>query len=87
MIGLGGIWLTVLGPFVEHRVFVLLSVGFVLTANWAVLILRTDMCPRRRRTGLTLALVCTAFFSAAVTAPHWEGSVMRAIWSYWMDKA
>lgn len=87
MIGLGGTWLTVLGPFVEHRVFILLSVGFVLTAAWGVLVLGTGMCPRRRRTGLTLAFVCTAFFAAAVTAPLWERDAMGAMWSYWTDRS
>jgi len=86
ILGLGGTWLTVLGPFVEHRAIILVGVGVVLAAAWAVLLLRSDLCPRRRRTGTVLALVCTAFFVAAVTAPLWEREAMRAMCAYWTDR-
>lgn len=85
ILGLGGTWLTVLGPFVEHRAIILPGVGGVLAAAWAVLLLRSDLCPRRRRIGMVLALVCTAFFAAAVTAPFWESDAIRAMWSYRRD--
>lgn len=73
-------------PFVEHRAIILLGVGVVLAVAWAVLLLRSSLCPRRRRTGVILALVCTAFFAAAVTAPLWERDAMRAMWAYWTDR-
>lgn len=86
ILGLSGTWLTVLVPFVEHRAIILLGVGVVLAVAWAVLLLRSSLCPRRRRTGVILALVCTAFFAAAVTAPLWERDAMRAMWAYWTDR-
>ena len=87
ILGLGGTWLTVLGPFVEHRAIILVSVGVVLTAAWGTLLLRPGACPRRRRTGVILALVCTMLFAAAVTAPLWERDAMRAMWSYWTERS
>ena len=87
ILGLGGTWLTVLGPFVEHRDIILLGVGVVLTAGWVTLLLRPGACPWRRRTGVILALVCTMLFAAAVTAPLWERDAMRAMLSYWMERS
>ena len=84
--GLGGTWLTVLGPFVEHRAIILVGVGIVLAVAWAVFLLRSCLCPRRRRTGVIFALVWTAFFVAALTAPLWERDAMRAMWAYWTNR-
>lgn len=83
IIGLGGTWLTVLGPFVAYRSLILLGVGAVLIAVWAHLIVRRSGCARRRRTVLTLAAICSAVYLAAISAPLWERGVVRVMLSYW----
>lgn len=81
--GLGGIWLTVLGPFVAYRSIILIGVGLVLVVAWARLVKRPNGCSRRRRTALTFATFCTVVFLIALSAPLWEQDAVQAMLSYW----
>lgn len=81
--GLGGTWLTVLGPFVAYRSIILIGVGLVLLVAWARLMRRRDGCRRRRRTALAIASCCTVVFLIAVSAPVWEQDAVQAMLSYW----
>lgn len=81
--GLGGTWLTVLGPFVAYRSIILVGVGLVLVIAWVRLVKRRDSCARRRRTAFTLATFCSVVFLIALSAPLWEQDATRAMLSYW----
>ena len=81
--GLGGTWLTVLGPFVAYRSIILVGVGLVLVIAWLRLVKRRDGCARRRRTAFTLATFCSVVFLIALSAPLWEQDATRAMLSYW----
>lgn len=84
VVGLGGAWLAVLGPFTAFRPMILIVVGVVVAFAWWRII-------RRRKCGQVgkSALIWTVFASFAlftsVTAPMWEGDATRALWSIWMD--
>ena len=81
--GLGGTWLTVLGPFVAYRSIILIGVVCVLVVAWARLIKRRDGCAGRRKAALIFATFCTFFFLIALSAPLWEQDAVRAMLSYW----
>ncbi len=81
--GLGGTWLTALGPFVAYRPFILVGVGLVLGVAWTLLFIRRSGCARRRKTTLAFATFCTVAFLIALSAPLWEQDVLRAMLSYW----
>ena len=80
--GLGGTWLTVLGPFVAYRSIILVGVGFVLVVAWARLIKRRDGCAKRRRTALIFATFCSVVFLIALSAPLWEQNAVQAMLTY-----
>ena len=81
--GLGGTWLTVLGPFVAYRSIILIGVGLVLVVAWARLIKRRDGCAGRRKVALIFATFCTLVFLIAFSAPLWEQNAVQAMLSYW----
>ena len=84
ILGLGGAWLSVFGPFTAYRSIILIGVAMIVCFAWVRLI-------RRRRSGLKSrsALVWTILASAAlavsVSAPFWESEASRALWAIWMD--
>ncbi|NHB76521.1 hypothetical protein G8O29_07170 [Rhodobacter sp. M37P] len=84
IIGLGGAWLTQLGPFVAWRVPILLVLGALLAWAWFA-ILRPRACKTRRRRGAILAALATAAFLIAASAPLWEAQAEAAMWSLWQD--
>ncbi len=81
--GLGGAWLTLLGPFVAYRSFILVGIGLVLIVAWARIFNRRDGCAKRRRSALTAASFCTLVFLIALSAPLWEENAVQAILLYW----
>lgn len=83
IVGLGGTWLAVLGPFVAYRSIIQIGVGLVLIFAWARLIKRRDGCTRRQRMTLTFATFCTVVFLIALSAPLWEQDAAQAMLSYW----
>ena len=54
IIGLGGTWLVMLGPFVEYRIEILVVVGLVLAWGWLRLWRRWQCASRRRSTVVLL---------------------------------
>ena len=83
IVGLGGTWLAVLGPFVAYRSIILIGVGLILVLAWARLVTRRNGGARRRITALILAAFCTAVFLIALSAPLWEQDAAKAMLSYW----
>lgn len=86
LMGLGGTWLAVLGPFAAYRSMILISVGAVLIFVWARLMKRRESCARRRRTALSLAGFCSAVFLIAVSTPLWEQDAMQAMLVHWRGR-
>ena len=84
IIGLGGTWLTMLGPFVAYRVEILVVVGLVLVWGWFWLWRRWSCASRRRSTMVTLGFTTLAFGLAA-SSPLWEEHASRTMWSLWQQ--
>ena len=86
LMGLGGTWLAVLGPFVAYRSMILIGVGIVLIFIWARLMRRRESCIRRRRTARIFAGFCSAVFLVAVSTPLWEQGAMQAMLVHWRGR-
>ncbi len=82
IVGLGGAWLVVLGPFVAYRTAILVAVGLVLLWAWFRLF-------RGRRRGVrmwgakALAIVASLSFAVAVSSPLWEADAARMLMGIW----
>lgn len=82
IVGLGGAWLAVLGPFVAYRWAILGAVGLVLLWAW----FRLFMGVRRgaqMRGATVLATVASLSFAAALAAPLWEAEATRMLMGVW----
>lgn len=82
IIGLGGSWLSILGPFVDYRFEVLVLAGIVIAWAWAGLWIGS----RHVRPGLAVLLVlsfATLAFVLSVTTPLWERQVSRSLFELW----
>lgn len=77
LVGLGGTWLTVLGPFVAWRGPILLAAAAVLSSAWVVMARRG--IGRVRPRALVVAGLATASLTLAATTPLWERSAQRAL--------
>ena len=82
IIGLGGTWLTMLGPFVAYRVEILVVVGLILAWGWIRLWQRWG-CARRRRSTVILLGFTTLAFLLAASSPLWEEDAARTMWALW----
>ena len=82
IIGLGGTWLTMLGPFVAYRVEILVVVGLILAWGWIRLWQRWG-CARRRRSTVILLGFTTLAFLLAASSPFWEEDAARTMWALW----
>ena len=82
IVGLGGTWLTLLGPFVAYRVEILVVVGLVLAWGWVRLWCRWSCASRRRSTLFVLGFTTLAFLLAA-SSPLWEEDAARTMWALW----
>lgn len=82
IVGLGGAWLTLLGPFVAYRIEILVVVGLVLTWGWFRLWQRWS-CARHRRSTLSILGLSTLVFFLAASSPYWEGHAARAMFTLW----
>ncbi len=82
IIGLGGAWLTLLGPFVAWRLPILVVLAGLLAWAWFA-ILRRRACKTRRRRDASLAALATAAFLIAASAPLWEAQAEAVMWSLW----
>jgi len=84
IVGLGGAWLAVLGPFTEFRPVILIVVGVVVVFAWWRII-RRRKCGQVGKSALIWTTLASLALLASVTAPMWEGDATRALWSIWMD--
>ena len=82
IIGLGGTWLAMLGPFIAYRAFILVAVAIALIWAW-YRVIRPRACARRRRSMIVWVSVATIAFSVALSSPYWEASAQRFMWDLW----
>ena len=82
IIGLGGTWLTMLGPFVAYRVEILVVVGLVLAWGW-MRIWRRWNCASRKRSTLFILGFATLAFVLAASSPLWEEEAARTMFALW----
>ena len=82
IIGLGGTWLTMLGPFVAYRIEILVVVGLVLAWGWFRLWSRWNCASRRRATLFILSFTTLAFVLAS-SSPLWEKEAERTMFALW----
>ncbi|MGV6850241.1 MAG: hypothetical protein ACWA5A_17855 [Marinibacterium sp.] len=82
ILGLGGSWLAVLGPFVAWRTEILLVVGAILAFGW-VSFWRRRRCARRNRSAPVLLGLATLALVLAVSAPLWEADATRTMMALW----
>ena len=80
IIGLGGTWLTVLGPFVEYRVELLVVVGLVLAWGWFRLWKRWQ-CASRRRSTIAILGFATLAFALSASSPLWEEEAAKTMFA------
>ncbi len=83
IVGVGGSWISLLGPFVAYRSTILAIVGIMLLVVWLTQIRR--WVGLRRIQPLLLAMLCfaTLSFAVALSAPQWEQQASRSLWNYW----
>lgn len=84
IIGLGGSWLTFLGPFVEYRGYLLVLVGLIVLWSW-ISLWRSPCGLFGNNIALLMRIVLTGIFLAALTAPYWEDGIARLMWEYLRD--
>ncbi len=82
IIGLGGTWLTMLGPFVAYRVEILVVVGLILAWGWLRLWRRWS-CVSHKRSTLFILGFATLGFLLAASSPLWEEDAAPTMWTLW----
>ena len=82
VIGLGGTWLTMLGPFIAYRGFILVVVAIALIWAWYRVIWPRE-CTKRKRSAIVWASLATIAFMVALSSPYWEASAQRYMWDLW----
>lgn len=82
IIGLGGAWLTMLGPFIAYRSFILIAVALALVWAW-YRVLRPRPCATPGRSAIIWTTVATVAFLVALSSPFWEGAAQRFMWDLW----
>lgn len=82
IIGLGGAWLTMLGPFIAYRGFILVVVALALGWAWYS-VLRPKPCAAPKRSAIIWTVAATVAFLIALSSPFWEGSAQRFMWDLW----
>ena len=80
IIGLGGTWLLMLGPFVAYRIEILVLVGLVLAWGW-IRLWRRWQCASRRRSTLVILGFTTLAFLLAASSPLWEEDAARTMFA------
>ena len=82
ILGLGGTWLTMLGPFIAYRLFILSGIAVALAWAW-YRVLRAHPCVSRRRSSIFWVSLTTVAFLIAASSPLWEASAQRLMWDLW----
>jgi mercuric ion transport protein len=81
IVGLGGAWLSILGPFVAYRGLILLGVTLVVLVIWW----RVWRAGTQRR-GVIMAGAVTAAAVLGWSAPLWEWEVAGVLMKYWTSQ-
>tara|TARA_R110002050_G_scaffold169495_2_gene301219 strand:+ start:1228 stop:1620 length:393 start_codon:yes stop_codon:yes gene_type:complete len=79
IVGLGGSWLSFLGPFVRYREIILLVVAVTLVWSW-VKLWRSPCGITGNRNNTIFTAIATLVFLGALSAPLWENEVARSLW-------
>ncbi|WP_108814806.1 hypothetical protein [Loktanella sp. Alg231-35] len=82
IIGLGGTWLAMLGPFIAYRGFILVGVAIALVWAW-YRVVRPKPCVTRRRSTVVWTSLASIAFLLALSSPYWEASAQRFMWDVW----
>lgn len=82
ILGVGGSWLSLLGPFVANRSLILVGVGVVIGLAWLWLIWRAP-CAKYRRASVLTAVSASGLFVIALSAPLWEQDAARFLFEQW----
>ena len=82
IIGLGGSWLTFLGPIVAYRVPILAGLAIILGWSWFTIV-RPSACKAKRKQATRYTSMATFAFLIAALAPVWQASVDTLMWSLW----
>ncbi|CUH60852.1 hypothetical protein OIU14_08010 [Thalassobacter stenotrophicus] len=82
ILGLGGAWLTMLGPFIVYRGFILVAVAIALVWAWYQ-VLRRKPCATRERSAIVWTSLASIAFLIALSSPLWETSAQRFMWDLW----
>ena len=85
IVGLGGAWLSFLGPFAAHREPILVFVSIVVGYLWLRMLWRRRGTPRGRL-GTTLAVTASLAIVLAWTAPLWEREISGALLDIWANQ-
>ena len=83
ILGLGGTWLSILGPFVAYRLPILIIVGAVLMLTWWRVLRPGGNRPSAGVLGLYV--FATLAFILAATTPLWERDAQQALWQVWLE--
>ncbi len=82
LIGLGGAWLTMLGPFIAYRGFILVAVAVALIWAW-YRVIWPKKCTMHKRSAIVWAFLATIAFLIALSSPYWEAPAQRFMWDLW----
>ncbi|WP_322867665.1 hypothetical protein U5922_016515 [Aquicoccus sp. G2-2] len=82
IIGLGGSWLIMLGPFIAYRGLILVVVAVALVWAW-YRVLRRNPCAAPKRSAVVWTSLATVAFLVALSSPYWEVSAQRFMWVLW----
>lgn len=82
MIGLGGAWLSALGPFVAYRVEILIAAGLVILWAWFRFLRRWSRKNARAQRPILLAFA-TASLGVSASSPLWERKAAQIMFGLW----
>ncbi|GAB5377876.1 MAG: hypothetical protein AcusKO_43380 [Acuticoccus sp.] len=71
ILGLGGTWLTFLGPLVAHRTEILIVAALIVAVAW-FWFFKVRQATGRYPKGLVLTFIATLSLGVAASAPLWE---------------
>ena len=82
VMGLGGSWLTMFGPFIAYRAAILSGVAVALIWAW-YRVLRPGRCASGKRSATVWTSLATVALLVALSSPYWEGSAQHFMWDLW----
>lgn len=80
ILGLGGSWLLILGPFVAYRSAIVIVVAIVLIWAW-YRVLKPSDCTKPKKSAIIWVVIGTVAFLIAASAPFWEDQASRFMWN------